>query len=93
MNPLADYFVDGCFLVGLYPFSRNRSREQLFEEIIDGLEEDQIQPILCREPLARFSPGEHPLEDEHSEYDAEKMFCDIERQQGQMTLCQGEDES
>jgi hypothetical protein len=78
MNPLADYFVDGCFLVGFYPFSRNRCREQLFEEIIDGLEEDQIQPILCREPLARFSPGEHPPDDKHGKRSPEEIYSKIE---------------
>jgi hypothetical protein len=93
MNPLSGYLIDGSLLVDSRPFSRNRSRKQAFQEIIDRLEQDQIQPILCREPLARFSPGQHPLEDEHSEYYPEKVFCDIEGQHGQMTLCSGEGES
>jgi hypothetical protein len=93
MNPLSGYLIDVSFLIGSHPFSRNRSRKQAFQEIIDRLEQDQIQPILCREPLARFSPREHPFEDEYSEYDPEKVFCDIECQHGQLTLCSGEGES
>jgi hypothetical protein len=50
----------------------------LFQEIIDRLEQDHIQPILCHEPPSFFSPSEHPLEDEHREHDPEKMFgCSV----------------
>jgi hypothetical protein len=48
------------------------------QEIIDRLEQDHIQPLLCREPSALFSPSEHPLEDEHGEYDPEQVFGEIE---------------
>src|SRR5829696_7397089 len=37
MNPLSRYLIDGRFLVRSPLFSRNRSRKQAFQEIIDRL--------------------------------------------------------
>ena len=42
MDPLADYFVDGDFLVSLCPFSGDCGREQLFQEVVDRLEQDHM---------------------------------------------------
>jgi hypothetical protein len=42
MDPLADYFVDGDFFVGLYPFWGNCGREQLFQEVVDCLMQDHM---------------------------------------------------
>ena len=47
------------------PFSGDCGREQLFQEVVDRLEQDHIKPILRRVPPAPFSPGEHPLDDKH----------------------------
>src|SRR5215203_5227320 len=61
MDPLSGYLVDGDIPLGFCHSLSNRGREQLFQEIIDRLEQEQIQPILCREPPSFLSPGEHPL--------------------------------
>jgi hypothetical protein len=74
MDSLAGYLVDGNFTVCLLSFPGNRGRKQLSQEIIDRLEQDHIQPLLCREPSALLSPSEYPLEDEHGEYDPEQVF-------------------
>jgi hypothetical protein len=46
--PLSCHPVDGGLLVDLFLSSGYRGRKQFFEEIVDRLEQDQIQPVLCR---------------------------------------------
>ncbi len=76
------YLVNGHFLVGLYPFFRNRRREELFQEIIDRLEQDNMEPTLRHEPPASFSSGEHPPDDEDGQRNRKKVHGEIEGQFG-----------
>jgi hypothetical protein len=80
MDPLAGYFVDGYFLID--PFSGNHGRKQNLQEIVDRLEQDHVQPVLCHAPPASFSPGEHSTDDEHGERGREEIYDEIETQFG-----------
>src|SRR5215210_8234510 len=82
VDPLAGYFVDGDLLVGLPPLSRNRGGEQHFQEVVDSLEQEHMEPTLRHEPAASFSPGDHPSDDKHGERDRKEVDDKIEGQFG-----------
>src|SRR5918995_4843753 len=92
MDPLAGYLVDGDFLVGLYSVSGNGGGEQLFQEVVDRLQQDHVQPIFCHGPPAVFSPGEYATDDEYGKRGRKEIHKQIEAKFGQLMLCSSEDE-